>query len=224
MSRFKTEIQLNKPNEFVNFITNDFFNKEDFHYKEVKGEGVWQHGVGALSSPQFIKYSYENGVLTLEAWLKFAWLPGVYSGEMGLTGFFGALPKSALKGKVDQLTFLLNQPLPSNDPQYNQNNIDNNGQPVIIDKATSENANPIPVYTHDTSSKATISLVLGFTSLIGLLIPIIGIILAGFGIANGKRALNSKSKGLATAGIVISSIGMVLSILSWIISIILRAL
>ena len=203
---------------------NDFFTKEDFHFKEIKGEGVWQHGTGLLTAPQFVKYTYQDGMLTLEAWLKYAWLPGVYSGEMGLTGFVGALPKSALKAKVDQLIYLFKQPLPSdseqyainniNVPQAGSNNISNDGQQI------NNAGQPIPVYTHDTSSKAVISLVLGIISFIGILLPIVGIVVGGFGIVNGKKGVASKSKGLATAGMVISIIGVVFSILSWVLAII----
>lgn len=213
MSRFKTEIQLNKPNEFVNFITKDFFDKENFTYKEVKGEGVWQYGVGLITSPQFIKVNYNNGVLFIEAWLKFSLLPGMYCGEMGVTGFVGAMPKKSLKGKIDQLILLLNQSIPTED-QF----IKGNGQTV----ESSSNNNPIPVYTHDTSSKATLSLVFGLISLIGTIIPIVGVILAILGIVNSRKGMNSKSKGLAVAGLVISIIGLVLSILSWILGIMSR--
>lgn len=38
----------------------------------------------------------------LEAWIKFAILPGVYVGEMGTKGFVGALPKQLLKERVDK--------------------------------------------------------------------------------------------------------------------------
>ena len=224
MARFRIEIQLNKPTEFINYMANDFFTKEDFHFKEIKGEGLWQHGTGSLSAPQFVKYTYQDGRLMLEAWLKYAWLPGVYSGEMGLTGFVGALPKSALKAKVDKLIYLFKQPLPSDSEQYETNNIDvpqvgsnnisNSGQQM------NNSGQPIPVYTHDTSSKAIISLVLGIISFMGILLPIAGVVAGGLGIANGKKGLTSKSKGLATAGMVISIIGLGLSILSWVLGII----
>ena len=204
MSRFKTEIQLNKSEEFVNFITNDFFNKEGFEYKEIKGETAWKYGNGLLTCPQFIKISYQNGTLTIEAWLKFALLPGVYAGEMGLKGFVGAIPKSALKSKIDQLIYLLNQEIPTDAVKNN----------------TNDTKQPIPVYTHDTSKNATTALILGLCSFIGILIPIGGILLGGFGIGSGKKALNSKSKGLATGGIIISIIGIVASVLSWILKII----
>jgi len=108
--RFRKEVVLNKPEDFVNFIIKDFMEKEGFKYTVYNGENVWQLGHGWVASPQFIKTTYVNGVLTLEAWIKFAWLPGVYSGEMDLEGFFGALVKSALKEKINSLIKLLEQP------------------------------------------------------------------------------------------------------------------
>ena len=43
-----------------------------------------------------------DGSYVLEAWIKFAILPGVYVGEMGTKGFVGALPKQLLKERVDK--------------------------------------------------------------------------------------------------------------------------
>lgn len=60
-------------------------------------------GVGLLTAPQFLKLSVNNdGSYVLEAWIKFAILPGVYVGEMGTKGFVGALPKQLLKERVDK--------------------------------------------------------------------------------------------------------------------------
>lgn len=230
MSRFRTEIQLNKPADFVDYIMQDFLTKELFNFRELKWEGVWQLGQGFLSAPQIIKYSYQNGTLTLEAWLRFALFPGVYLGEMGLSGVFGALPKSVLRNKVNQLLYLLNQPLPSetqsilsdiqpdissiNENTINKPNISNQFEP---------NGQPIPVYTHDTGSKAGLSLIFGLTSFSGILLPLVGIILGALGIVNSRKALKSNSRGLAIAGLIVSILGIIVSIISWISNIILVA-
>lgn len=210
MSRFKTEIQLNKPESFIDFIIKDFFSKEGFVNKEKDGESFWQYGTGLLTAPQFIKYTYENGVLDLEVWLKFALLPGVYCGEMGLKGFFGAAPKATLRKKIDQLITLVSQPLPTDMPLDDNYNLENENNIV----------QPIQVLGHDTSSKASLSLIFGLISLIGYFIPIVGIVLGCLGIVNAKKALRSSKAGLATAGLVISIIGIIISVLSWIIGII----
>lgn len=217
MSRFKTEIQLNKPESFVDFIIKDFFHKEDFVYKEQKGEILWQNGAGLLTAPQFIKYKYENGLLTLEAWLKFAIIPGVYCGEMGLKGIFGMGPKSMLKKKVNLLISLLSQAIPSDMPIDDFSDNLNTNEPGTL------NGQPIQVYAHDTSSKATLSLVFGLVSFSGVFLPLLGVILGALGIVNAKKGLHSAKKGLATAGLVLSIIGIVFSVISWIFNMIYAA-
>ena len=86
---------------------NDFFlsymNGEEFKLTTKKGESFWKKGMGLLTAPQFIKLTQQNNVYTLEAWLKFALLLGVYIGEMDLKGFVGCLPKSFLESRVNQI-------------------------------------------------------------------------------------------------------------------------
>ena len=74
-----------------------FMYRENFEFVQKNGEQYWKKGVGLLTAPQFLKLSVNNdGSYLLEAWIKFAILPGVYVGEMGTKGFVGALPKLSL--------------------------------------------------------------------------------------------------------------------------------
>lgn len=80
----------------------EYMKNEGFEYREYKGEQVWKKGKGLATAPQFLKLGTANdGTYVLEAWIKFALLPGVYVGEMGIKGFFAAVPKQLLKGRVD---------------------------------------------------------------------------------------------------------------------------
>ena len=80
-----------------------FMYRENFEFVQKNGEQYWKKGVGLLTAPQFLKLSVNNdGSYVLEAWIKFAILPGVYVGEMGTKGFVGALPKQLLKERVDK--------------------------------------------------------------------------------------------------------------------------
>jgi hypothetical protein len=72
-------------------------------------ETVWKKGMGLLMGPQYIQFTSEGPQITLHAWVKFAILPGLYVGEMGLTGFLGALPKRKLKDRVDHIRTTLSQ-------------------------------------------------------------------------------------------------------------------
>ncbi|HOM01548.1 MAG TPA: hypothetical protein PLH43_01800 [Acetivibrio sp.] len=218
MPRFKTDIVLNKPEDFVNFIIKDFMNKEGFKYTVYKGENVWQHGNGWLTSPQFIKTTYINGTLTIEAWLKFAWLPGVYSGEMDLDGFVGALIKNMLRDKVNNLINLLKQPLPNETTKnFNEFEIGGSGNYQNIPRN-----GPILVKTHDTSGNAKFSLIFGLISLIGFLFPVFGIIFGTLSIAYAGRGINSSKNGMAIAGMVISIFMIIISILLLILNIIIK--
>jgi hypothetical protein len=84
-----------------------FMEREGFDQLNYEGELVWKKGMGILTAPQFIKTTVQGNQIGLEAWLKYPLLPGVYVGEMGITGVFGALPKKWLRDTVCKLeTFL----------------------------------------------------------------------------------------------------------------------
>jgi hypothetical protein len=86
-----------------------FMAREGFDQFTQSGEVVWKKGMGILTAPQFIKTTVQANQIHLEAWLKYPLLPGVYVGEMGITGIFGALPKKWLRDCVKKLESLLLQ-------------------------------------------------------------------------------------------------------------------
>lgn len=88
---------------------------EKFEYVDLNGDKVWKKGHGLMTAPQYIKLTALNdGTYVLEAWIKFALLPGVYVGEMGTSGFIGAVPKGFLKSRVEMIFRQLNaQMLPT---------------------------------------------------------------------------------------------------------------
>jgi hypothetical protein len=108
MSRYINEIPVSKRPEEVDAIIQRYLSGEGFKMKTRRdGEEYWQKGGGWVAAPQFVNTAVQPGAVKIEAWIKFAWLPGVYSGEMGLTGFMGFAIKSALKKKVAQLESLI---------------------------------------------------------------------------------------------------------------------
>lgn len=108
---YVADFNTGKPDDFIRFVSEDFLRKEGFALTTVKGEVVWKKGKGLLAAPQFLKLQYANGVVHLEAWLKYAILPGVYCGEMGLDGAMAFAIKAALRDKVNALVALLYQPV-----------------------------------------------------------------------------------------------------------------
>ena len=215
--RFETDFVINQPNEFVKFIVQDFFSKEGFTYTEYNGEYVWKKGNGWVTAPQFIKVDYMNGQIHIEAWLKMVLLPGVYFSEMNLKGGYGILLKKELQKTVDSLIALLQQPV--NHPAYAPNGTPQQGfNPSGYGNVPFQQ--PIPVSTHNPTKAATTSLVLGLCGILGIFIPIVGVILCGLGISYASKGMKSSAKSTATAGMAISIVFLVVSIIMWIANIV----
>lgn len=203
MARQVNDIFINKPDDFVHYIVGDFLTKNGFVLKQKKGEQYWQEGNGFITAPKCFKYSYYNGMIHIEAWLKVPLLPGVYISEMNLEGSYGYLIKKGYKDSLAQLVDLLNQPLPSDMSAYTQ--------PGMIPQ-------PVMVQAYDTSNNATLGLIFGIISVPLSLIPLIGIILGATGVVQSKKGLMSPKRKSASAGMVLSVIGIVLSVIMWIIN------
>lgn len=126
MSRYIRNEAIGKPADFVDFIMSDFIQKHGFKLVKINGEMMYQKGKGLLEMPQYFSYRYMNGVIHIEAWVKFAWLPGVYGKENDMSGFVGSVPKSAYKEDIEELIRVLYQPLPGEQ----QNPYGGYGQPM----------------------------------------------------------------------------------------------
>lgn len=223
MARFVADFMVNRPDadQFIQYVTLDFLQKEGFKYQDYKGEMLWKKGTGALAAPQFLKIEHKDGHVHLEAWLRTVWLPGVHGAEMDLSGAWGFAIKEAFRSKINQLIGLLQQPqmVSGGAPQGPA------GQAPPQNDAYARQTPPpehpqaaIPVIVHNTSGSAIASLVLGLVSILGLLIPIVGVVCGIIGIVQGVKGRRSTAKGLATAGLVVSIVFLVLSIMSWIVS------
>lgn len=196
MARWIRDELLNQPADFVEFLMNDYLTKNGFLHVTRKGEQVWKEGDGFLTMARFLKYSYENGMLHLEAWT------GAFR-ESALTGFVGSLPKKFYRESLEELIRLLHQPIPSE-------GMGAQGQPIVVQ--VPDHAGP--------AVPALVCSILGIVS--GLLIPIIGLIFSGFGMSLGQRARNSSKYSMAKTAVILGTIGMVLSLLNWIGGIILN--
>lgn len=215
MARFVTEFTINQPKEFVDFILKDFCAKEGFEYTRFKGENVWKKGIGMMTAPQFIKVDCQNGKVHLEAWMKYAILPGVYCGEMGLTGFWGFAVKQMLKSRVDALIALLQQPV-------------DGAKPVVSDTVDGgqqeQKAAPIAVAVHDSPGKAIAAMITGILSIVLCFWSLGGFVLGIIGIILGMQGRKSTKKGMGTAGLVCGIIGIVLTAIVFVAAIIGAAL
>ena len=100
MARYINEISCLNPGEALFGEIHNYLFSEGYEYINYENEFVFKKGKGLMTGPTFIKVSFSPVSVRIEAWMKFAILPGVYAGELGLTGFVGAAVKGPLKKRV----------------------------------------------------------------------------------------------------------------------------
>lgn len=217
MARYIREVELNRPDDFVQYMMTDFLSKHGFKLVEFEGEMVYRTGDGFFEMPKFLTWGYQNGIFHVEAWTRNCWLPGVYGQENALTGFMGCIPKDAYKKDIEALIGLLFQPLYTNGQPIE------GGQPETPPMGANRGMNvqqPVYVRGTDVSRYAVMALVF---SIVGFLFNCLnvfaGIIFGSLGIVYGKKAMNSTKRGMATAGFVIGIVTDVFAVIMLIINI-----
>jgi hypothetical protein len=63
--------------------------------------------ITSTDGPQYVAITPSQGDVHLEAWVKFALLPGVHIGEIGTVAIFARIPKKRLVKRVERLAELL---------------------------------------------------------------------------------------------------------------------
>lgn len=215
MARYVREVQINQPEDFVNFMVNDFLTKHGFKYVEFKGEMIYRAGGGLIEIPKFFIWNYQNGVIHVEAWTRNVWLPGVYGRENALKGYMGCVPKGAYKSDVEQLLSLLMQPVPQQNGQFQgqQEGQEGASQPV-------QQSGPIMVQGVDTSRYANMSLAFGIIGMVVSCIWYLGLIFGICAIVYGNKGKASSKQGRATAGLVCGIIAVVLAIVMFVLGLV----
>lgn len=208
MARYVKDIVLNKPEDFVNFIMQDYLRKNQFVMSEWKGEPAWRAGDGVVEGFKYLKWSYFNGMFHLEAWLR-----GTAGGEMGLDGVVGVLMKKPYRESLEQLFVVLQQELQT-PPQGQQSQAGPQSQ-------AGQQPQPIYVQTTDYTKAATGSLIFGVLSVVLCIIPIAAIILGVLAVSRARMGMGSSQAGKAKAGRVLGIIGICLGILLWVLNILL---
>ncbi len=92
-------------------IHNDLYGyltAEGYEYIQYDGENVFKKGQGFVSGPTFFKFTYYENFVRMETWMKMAFLPGVYIGELELEGFVGSAGKGPWKKRVKQIELMFN--------------------------------------------------------------------------------------------------------------------
>ena len=204
MARYVRDLVLNKPDDFVQFMMNDYLQKNSFIMSEWKGEAAYRAGDAMMEGYKYLKWYYRDGVFHLEAWLK-----GTFGGEWDLSGFVAVLQKKPYRESLEQLFAVLQQPLPM--PQ----NMSGQGMPGPGSPGQPYQ-NTVPVHTVDNSGAATMGLVFGILSVVfAFIIPLVGIILACLGFSRARMGAGSRKSGQAKAGKIFCIIGIIAAIVMW---------
>lgn len=102
MAKYINTIKTNKTEGELNLIISEQLSKARYKYIKFQDDWLWKKG-GVFVAPQLIKVDVKGSDVTINAWLKFAWLPGIYSGEMGLTGAVGFVIKDVMSKVIAKL-------------------------------------------------------------------------------------------------------------------------
>lgn len=226
MARYIQDVTLNKPDDFVYFIMNDYLQKNGFIMSDWKGEPAYRAGDPMLEGYKYLKWSYANGIFHLEAWLK-----GTFGGEWNLNGFVGCMMKKPYKSNLEQLITVLQQSIPqpinaspdAASSGYPEGSSDNVGQAVSGQRISGQTASQqipqgqpfqnqaptiIPVQTVDNSGAANQALIFGIVALVLCWSPILCIIFACLGFSRGRMGAGSSKAGQAKAGKICSIVAL----------------
>ena len=212
MARYVQDVVLNKPDDFVFFIMNDFLQKNGFTMSDWKGEMAYRTGDPMFEGYKYLKWSYANGVFHLEAWLK-----GTFGGEWDLDGFAGAAQKALYKNNLQMLIAALQQPLPQ--PGTNTYAQPSGPQTAGVSNTGGPVPTVIPVQTVDNHTAAVLSLVLGILSIVFCCIPLLSLILGILGFTQARMGQGSSKAGLAKAGKICCIVGLSFAVCIYILNI-----
>lgn len=107
MARYIKDFQINGNFQAIHSAINQYLQGEGYEYTNYDGENILKKGKGLMSNPSFFKFSYAGNQVRMETWMKYALLPGVYVGELGLDGIVGAAVKGPWKKRICQVESIL---------------------------------------------------------------------------------------------------------------------
>lgn len=204
MAKYSKMLVLNKPEGFVQFMMNDYLVKNGFAAADWKGQPAYRAGDGIMEGYKFMNWSYQNGVLQVEAWLK-----GTTGKEVGLDGFVGCMQKKPFKDSLEQLFVLLQQELPEEQMQ----NMAAQGEGTA--------PQPIPVATVNNTKAATSALVFSIICcILAFISPLFSVIAGVLAFTQARLGMGSTKAGLAKAGKIVAIIGVIIAIIMWILNIV----
>ncbi len=87
-----------------------YLSSEGYEFRKYEGENLYKKGKGIATGPTFIKVMADGNAVIVEAWVKFAVVPGVYAGEISVDPAvpgMAAIPRKQLKKRVDHIETII---------------------------------------------------------------------------------------------------------------------
>lgn len=141
MARYIKDFQTNVDPQTVHSAVNQYLQSEGYEYINYDGENVFKKGQGVWANPTFFKFSYSGNMVRMETWMKYAFFPGVYIGELGVDGFVACAVKGPWKNRIRNLEGILSN-FAMQTTYYpstpTQNNIDDNETQLLNDNDSFE--------------------------------------------------------------------------------------
>ena len=141
MARYTKDFQTNVDPQAVHSAVNQYLQSEGYEYINYDGENVFKKGNGVWANPTFFKFSYSGNMVRMETWMKYAFFPGVYIGELGVDGFVGCAVKGPWKNRIRNIEGILSNFAMQTTyypPTPTQNNIDDNATQLLNDNDSFE--------------------------------------------------------------------------------------
>ncbi len=212
--RTRYDITLNKPDEFVETIINDYLKKQEYRQIVLKDELIWQSGISAIAAPKCFKYSYLNGILHIEAWFMKTIIGNLIYEELDLSGHW--IRTVEYKNEIEDLIKILQQ----NIPDYNSVQTNNTYEQQI------NHIEPVMINGFDLKRNATKGFIISLISLIislGLvcvlifadyaLVSVPLILISAWGITEARKGQNSSKQELGIAGMVMGTISIIIQLI-----------
>lgn len=141
MARYIKDFRTNVDSQAVHLAVNQYLQSEGYKYINYDGESVFKKGNGVWANPTFFKFSYSGNAVRMETWMKYAFFPGVYIGELGVDGFVGCAVKGSWKNRIRKLEGILSNfavQTTNYTPTHPQNNIDDNATQLLNNNGSFE--------------------------------------------------------------------------------------
>lgn len=182
------QVILNKPDEIICSVMQDYLQKNNFVFIQKDYEAYWRGGEVFFSNYKCLFWSYDKGELTINAWVT-----NIGSGKKDLTS--NITGKSFKKSLENLIEYLKN--LPDSEDSSLANPLNNNSSAAPTQENTTQT---LPPLEDPRRNAADIALILGIIGIVlSLFTPLIAFFFAIAALIQAGKCSNSPYKERAKA-------------------------